>query len=351
MMLDNNKIFVVIPSATDFLILETIDRMIKKAKNPQNLHIVFSTECKDDQFLDLFDGMSQENALSSIDTSSVGSIKHIIINPNFINGPSSTRHHLYKFQTDEKYILSLDAHTSFGLNWDEKLIRLYEESSKVHFKPLISGWLECSITDRSIVDDLDKRVLDKSLCYLFNSESGEHKSKIINNRRYSRLSIEPNRMMFDMSPQPNQEKLIRKYIDVDDRSYSYVVKQIICAHFMFTSSEWIKDVGFSSIYTYTHEEPDISFRSYLNGYDIIEFDIQFLSNLSVANLTKDRSYANFEYERGLKNFEHTMLVTKENGFGRSFFTWLNDIGVITKSQEYSTPLDLDILKVIEVKNF
>lgn len=350
--MDNEKILVVIPSANDQMIVETINRMIYQAQKPENLHIVFSTEFSPGIFESMFDGKKENQILDLIDTSNVGSIKHIQIEPNFINGPSSTRHHLCKMKTDESYFLSIDAHTSFGINWDTNLIELYKSMLQTYQKPLISGWLEINISDKTIKSDSDPRLRDRSVCNIFNSETGDQKCTSWDKRLYSRLVIDAFGFNFELTSAGITQIDKRLKVLINDKTFNYIKKQILCAQYMFTSTKWIDEVNFSNNFTFKYEEPYLSLASYLAGYDILDFETQYLSNLSVSSHSKDRAFTKYRTDYGYKFFTDFILDNHFIENQRSFKSWLKETNLICirENQQNDFELDLNILSINEIKN-
>lgn len=350
--MSNQKIFVVIPSANDQMIIETINRMISQAHSPENLHIVFSTEFTPGVFESMFEGKTEDQALEMIDTSSVGSIRHVRIKPDFINGPSSTRHHLCNMRTDEAYFLSIDAHTSFGINWDKNLIDLYTKMLERYEKPLISGWLQINILDKTIKSDSDPRLRDRKVCNIFNSETGEQQCTSWDKRLYSRLLVDAFGFNFELTSAGITPIDKRLKVSIKDKNFNYLEKQILCAQYMFTSGTWIDEVNFSNNFTFKYEEPYLSLKSYLAGYDILDFETQYLSNLSVSSSTKDRTFTNYKTDYGYKFFTEFLFENRSLDNQRSFKSWLKATGLIQirENQQNEFGLDLNILKVNEIKN-
>ena len=345
--MSNKKILVVIPSANDHMIIETINRMAEKAKNPENISLILSTEYSPGVFEEMF-GVPQEQAISLIDRR-IGSVQHVIIDPKFINGPCSTRNYLCNMKKNESYFLSIDAHTSFGTNWDENLINLYEASKKVYNKPLISGLLQIAISDKTIKKDEDFRLRDRSICNLYNSDSGEQKSSSWNSRRYKSINMYTGAITFEIGSNQNQSYSLTKEhkLFVGDKTFKYSNKPIICAQFIFTDISWIDEVNFSNRYTFKYEEPDISFRSYLAGYDIIDFETQFLSNLSISAISKDRSFKKYVEDYGYISFVDLLFSNNIGANGRNLKSWLQEFGIFFfDKNKNDTELKLDIQKTI-----
>lgn len=322
--------------------------MAEKAKYPENINLIFSTEYSPGVFESMF-GVPQEDAISLIDNR-LGSIKHVVIEPNFINGPCSTRNYLCNMKKDESYFLSIDAHTSFGNNWDENLINIFEKSKTKHKKPIISGLLQIAISDKTIKKDEDSRLRNRFICNLYNSESGEHKSSSWNSRRYKRITMHSGAITFEIGSNEDRTYSLTKElsIELDNRVFKYSNKPIICAQFIFTDINWIDEVNFSNKYTFKYEEPDISFRSYLAGYDILDFEIQFLSNLSVSAISKDRSFKKYVEDYGYITFVDLLFLNNSGNNGRNVKTWLEEFGIFFfEKNKNDKELELNIKKIID----
>jgi hypothetical protein len=107
----NNKIFVSIASFRDPECNHTINSLITKAFNKNNLRIVV---CEQNMLNDKSALIGNENYTNLI---------HIIkLHADEAKGPTYARFLIQQLYNNEEYYLQIDSHTLFEQNWDQKLI-------------------------------------------------------------------------------------------------------------------------------------------------------------------------------------------------------------------------------------
>lgn len=108
------KIFVQIASYRDKELLPTIEHCIKRAKNPESISFGICWQ--------------KEDTDNSIEKYYCDNRFSIVAVPYFKSkGTCWARHITNQLLRDEEFSLQIDSHTRFVENWDEKIIRLWEE--------------------------------------------------------------------------------------------------------------------------------------------------------------------------------------------------------------------------------
>ena len=121
------NIFVSIACFMDKDILNTIEDCLINAKFPENIIFGICLQSEDNN-----------NWLSKYNNNSKFRIKQI----NWIDarGPAYARGIIYDMYENEDYFFQIDCHTRFYKNWDETLIKCYEECKKISEKVIISHY-------------------------------------------------------------------------------------------------------------------------------------------------------------------------------------------------------------------
>lgn len=216
-----DKIFVQIASYRDPELIPTIEDMIKKAKNPQNLTFGICWQYDSEEPITMFDGIEQfrVNKHHYSESEGLGWARHI----------TNT---LYD---DEEYTLQIDSHHRFVQNWDEICLEDYKQSLMVSEKPIISTY----VTPFNPKDPEDKWIPTPCLM--------------------SQYEFSGDRLLMSM-PWYIQDHKTRKRV---------IKSRTISGHFYFTSGNFIKEVPYDpDIYFggYT-EETSLSVRAFTHGYD------------------------------------------------------------------------------------
>lgn len=216
-----DKIFVQIASYRDPELIPTIEDMIKKAKNPQNLTFGICWQYDSEEPITMFDGIEQFRISKHHYSES--------------EGLGWARHITNTLYDDEEYTLQIDSHHRFVQNWDEICLEDYKQALMVSEKPIISTY----VTPFNPKDSEDKWI--QTPCLM------------------SQYEFSGDRLLMSM-PWYIQDYKTRKRV---------IKSRTISGHFYFTSGNFIKEVPYDpDIYFggYT-EETSLSVRAFTNGYD------------------------------------------------------------------------------------
>jgi glycosyltransferase involved in cell wall biosynthesis len=220
-MIENNKIFVQVASYRDPELILTVDDMITKAKNPENLTFGICWQYDETEDTDVFNHM--ENIRIS---------KHHYSESQGLGWARNITNKLYD---GEKYTLQIDSHHRFVQNWDEIVLEDYNQALQVSEKPIITTYCtpfnpkECSCK------------YDPTPCLM------------------SQYEFSADKLLMSMP----------WYIQ-DYKERTHVIKaRTISGHFYFTTGDFIEEVSYDpDIYFggYT-EETTLSVRAFTKGYD------------------------------------------------------------------------------------
>jgi len=216
-----DKIFVQIASYRDPELIPTIEDMIKKAKNPQNLVFGICWQYDSSEPITMFDNIPQFRVSKNHYSESEG-----------LGWARNITNSLYD---DEEYTLQIDSHHRFVQDWDEICLEDYKQALMISDKPIISTY----VTPFNPKDSEDKWIPTPCLM--------------------SQYEFSGDRLLMSM-PWYIQDYKTRKRV---------IRARTISGHFYFTSGNFIKEVPYDpDIYFggYT-EETSLSVRAYTNGYD------------------------------------------------------------------------------------
>ena len=218
-------IFVQIASYRDPQLLLTIDDMLEKAKNPENLSIAITWQHSTEDKWDNLDKYSEDSRFKIIDTPHEES-----------QGACWARNLLQQLYNGETYTLQIDSHTRFIENWDHELKKEYKRLvNKGIKKPLITSYAPSFEPD----NDPDSRIQ------------------------------KPWRMDFDrFSPDGNVHFLPSTVDDADERTEP-IPARFYSAHFAFAKGDFVKEVPHDPEYYFHGEEISIAVRAYTHGYDLL----------------------------------------------------------------------------------
>jgi hypothetical protein len=216
-----DKIFIQIASYRDPQLVPTIEDMINKAKNPENLVFGLCWQYDETEPVDMFDGNSQFRVSKHhySDSQGLGWARHI----------TNT---LYE---DEEYTLQIDSHHRFVQDWDVIVLEDYKQALTIAPKPIITTY--CAPFD----PNSDETTWNPVPCLM------------------SQYEFSGDRLLMSMP----------WYIQ-DYKTRTEVIRsRTISGHFYFTSGNFVKEVPYDpDIYFggYT-EETTLSVRAFTNGYD------------------------------------------------------------------------------------
>lgn len=218
------KIFIQIASYRDPELIPTIKDCIKKAKYPENL--VFSItwqHAEEDKWDDLSEFKNDER------------FKIIDINYKDSKGACWARNLLQQQYDEEEYTLQLDSHHRFVKNWDQKVIKMYQQLKKSGVnKPLLTGYITP-----------------------YNPET------------YPKgVEQTPFRMIFDRFIPEGAIFFLPATIDNYKKLRKPIPSRFYSAHFCFTSGQFVKEVPHDPEYYFHGEEISIAVRAYTWGYDL-----------------------------------------------------------------------------------
>jgi hypothetical protein len=216
-----DKIFVQIASYRDPELIPTIQDMINKAKNPQNLTFGICWQYDSSEPITMFDNIPQFRVS-----------KHHYSESEGLGWARNITNTLYD---DEEYTLQIDSHHRFVQDWDEICLEDYKQALMISEKPIITTY----VTPFNPKDPEDKWIPTPCLM--------------------SQYEFSGDRLLMSM-PLYIQDYKTRKRV---------IRARTMSGHFYFTSGDFIKEVPYDpDIYFggYT-EETSLSVRAYTNGYD------------------------------------------------------------------------------------
>jgi hypothetical protein len=230
---NNGLIFISIPAYEDPLLLQTIKSCLDNAENPNRLRFVIALQYKKNSLPDISSFMN--DARFTFLTYDVDSRPGVI----------QIRKKILEYFKNEEYYLMIDSHMLFEKKWDTILIKDLREISenKKHKKVIISKTLSSHLGKK---DDDD---------YFGNPE-------------ICKWSL-------SLSFSKNKEWLDSFDLRASTQEYygknKYELTNFISCHFMFTTGNWVKDVGIILPFEAFHEQEFLSFHSFLKGWDIYSF--------------------------------------------------------------------------------
>lgn len=130
----NEDIFISIPSYRDDLCINTVKDIYLKANNPENIYCGIFTQV---------DHTKKEESCYDESFPYNVNIRRLLIDYKEAKGPLWARIQIIKnLYQNEKYVLMIDAHTTFEKDWDSKL-KLFLNTLKTKKnikKPILSGY-------------------------------------------------------------------------------------------------------------------------------------------------------------------------------------------------------------------
>lgn len=219
--MNSDKIFVQIASYRDPQLIPTIEDMIHKAKEPWNLVFGICWQYDETEDVDRYDNSPQFRVS-----------KHHYSESQGLGWARNITNTLYR---GEKYTLQIDSHHRFVENWDEIVLRDYNQALMVSDKPIITTY--CTPFDPT----RDESTWNPTPCLM------------------SQYEFSNDRLLMSM-PWYIQNYKDRKRV---------MRARTISGHFYFTSGDFVKEVPYDpEIYFggYT-EETTLSLRAFTNGYD------------------------------------------------------------------------------------
>ena len=216
------KIFVSIASYRDPELLKTLNDLISKAKNPEDLRIVIAWQHSEEDEWDSLEEYANDSRFTILD-----------LNCKESKGVCWARNIIQQEYQGEQYYLQLDSHHRFSDNWDETLKDYIHYLQCIGYKkPVLSAYLP--------------------------SYDPETESKIF---EVWGLNIErflPEGAVF---LRPN-------HVDNWDNLKEPFRGRFISAHFVFTVGSFAREVMYDPNFYFHGEETSLAARAYTHGYDI-----------------------------------------------------------------------------------
>ncbi len=220
----NQNIFVQIASYRDPQLLPTIEDMLDKADNPENLRIGIAWQrCENDSWPDI--GKYVDDPRFRIKD----------INYLESKGVCWARNLVQQLYVDEAYTLQLDSHHRFVKGWDTELINMLKGLQEAGSnKPLITAYIPSFDPD----NDPAARVQ------------------------------EPWKMNFDRFIPEGAVFFLPASFDSWDDKTKPLPARFYSAHFAFSVGDFAKEVQHDPEYYFHGEEISIAARAYTHGYDL-----------------------------------------------------------------------------------
>lgn len=216
-----DKIFIQIASYRDPQLVPTIEDMIAKAKNPENLVFGLCWQYDETEPVDMFDGNPQFRVSKHHYTES--------------QGLGWARHITNTLYDGEEYTLQIDSHHRFVQDWDSIVLEDFNQALMIADKPIITTY--CTPFDPT----QDESTWNEVPCLMSQYEFSSDKLLMS--------------MPWYIRDYKERKKVIRA--------------RTISGHFYFTYGKFVTEVPYDpDIYFggYT-EETTLSVRAFTNGYD------------------------------------------------------------------------------------
>jgi hypothetical protein len=225
-----NKIFISIASYRDPELVKTIDNCIANAKHPKNLVFAISRQYNPkDKFDDVTQYKKKKN-FKFIETHYTKSL-----------GVCHARHQLQQLHDGEQFYLQLDSHHRFQEDWDEKLLKIFQDlKNKKSEKPILSSYLPAYDPDT------------------YGSDS----------QSLSPANFGVWRTYIDRFMPEGPVFIAPENIDNWKRKKKPERARFLSGHFIFCESTFIKDVPYDPNLYFHGEESSLAARAYTHGYDL-----------------------------------------------------------------------------------
>jgi hypothetical protein len=236
----HKTIFITIPSYEDPDLIKTIDAAISNASYPKNLHFAVALQYKNTPKPSIDKYYKRPNT------------KFTSYDVDTRPGVCQVRHDLLKLYNGEDYLLMLDSHMTFIKNWDEIMIREYETIRQQESKS-------------SVIISLTTGPDAEVTCSCFYTDeicSEAHKiTKFKTDKMKNNFSSE--------YPLRHIQHIFVRDVELiathTDKNYERIIP--LSAGTFFSSGDWISEVGIVDGVHISGEEPFMSFRSYIAGWD------------------------------------------------------------------------------------
>lgn len=216
----NNKIFVQIASYRDPQLIPTINDMIAKAKNPENLTFGICWQHSKEDSWDNLEEFKNDSRFNIID-----------IEWNKSKGLCWARSEIQKLWNKEDYTLQIDSHHRFLQNWDEELINMLKIVDSE--KPIIGSYA-------GMYDPKENKLLNQE----------PYKMVASNFTPTGTILFRPHRI-------DNWETLKKP-----------IPARFVSGHFFFTLGKHCEEYKYDPNIYFAGDEISLSIRSYTLGYDL-----------------------------------------------------------------------------------
>uniref|UniRef100_A0A6C0KVS4 Glycosyltransferase 2-like domain-containing protein n=1 Tax=viral metagenome TaxID=1070528 RepID=A0A6C0KVS4_9ZZZZ len=218
---NNELIFIQIASYRDPELLPTIKSAFENAMYPENLIFCICWQRDDTETLMEFENHPQ--------------VKLITVPYKDSKGACWARNLIQKKYNGEKYTLQLDSHHRFIKDWDQKIVKMYNDlKDNGYKKPLITTYLPA-----------------------YEPDNYPERRTTTPTKIYYKETTSDGSILFGSSYIDNHESLTAPI-----KCYFY------SAHFCFTSGDFCINVKHDPSYYFTGEEMNITVRAYTHGYDL-----------------------------------------------------------------------------------
>lgn len=275
-----DKIFVSIPTMNDKEYLNTLEKIFDQARYPDKVHVGTSIFWKKEDINN--NKRPFFKTFSDTILNKYKNVKFDILYWENYAGVGNGRIQPLKHFNGEKYYLSLDSHTHFAKEWDDKVIDLYENSKKnFGARRILTTYLPAYFPNGNELIKKSPELytnkygevdLDPSYDVAF--LSNKHYSKWQFFDYYSEISMQiellkkKNIFPYPNDKDPDKSNLILKQLLQDQ----YLPAKKISAHFSFTESDpWVTryNICLDPRIVFWAEEFYQSCLAYSRGYNLV----------------------------------------------------------------------------------
>lgn len=213
-----------LPAYREPELIPTIESALENAKYPERIHFGI---CRQYNPEDGFDNVDQyrDDPRFKIHDMHYEKAKGLATARAIIND---------ELLTDEDFVCQLDSHHRFAKNWDDTLIRWYNQLKKEGHNPLICGYLPYYNPFNDPADRVHEPWLSEAACFY----------------PHGTIFIRPTAV-------PNWKSLTKPY-----------PARFLSGHFAFGPNKWAKEVRHDPNIFFAGEEINLTVRSFTHGYDL-----------------------------------------------------------------------------------
>lgn len=307
------EIFVSIAAYKDDLLIDTINNLYEKAKNPSSIRTVVLNQTDYNEY----NHHNYDFGNNKVEIYSVN-YKHT-------KGVCWARHKIQSFIENERYYLQIDAHMRFAQDWDTKLIQYLKKCNST--KPIISYYPPA----------FDESTL---IC---NNEIIKNEIRGLNLYACSSLGFVLN----------------KDACNLDNGDNFPIPGTTIAAGFLFASIEYVKKVPYDPNIFWNYEESDQTYRLFTNGWSVFGLPECIIwhkynttgvmkhyveNSESMHRENKSNEYAYKKYFEKNDNDAYMLGDTRT----LNEYEILNNINF--KDKTFNQPKNIDILIVVPYRN-